>query len=257
MKKIVLILVALVAVISIYAQGFSIQTPEGNISMTISGVEPDGKTKSGNIIDQIVAKLEVLEKEYSVKLNKLDSKRANNIIDEIYGLLALLPADANVVITSSSSTTTTTSTTSTQPNININITGNMVEEKPVTQEKPKKPAQIVEEKPSKPAPVIEEKPSTSRKLMAEKDFNDLLSRIGKESFSDDKLRVLRTAARNSKFNVSQIVRLIGAYTYSEDKIEALRISYPEVVDPQNNFKIIDAFTFSSDKEEADNIINSD
>ncbi len=245
MKKVILIALALIATFAVYAQGFSINTPEGNISMSITGIESDGKTKSGNIIDKIVNRLERLEKDYHSKLNKIDQKRAQNIVEEIYGLLAMLPYDANVTFTTSSSSSTTT-TTSGQPNININITGGMVEEKPVVQKQPKKPQQQL----------VEATPASNRKIISDKDFNDLMSRIAKESFSDDKLRVLRTAARNFKFNVNQIVRLIGAYTYSEDKIQALQISYPECVDPHNNFRIIDAFTFSSDKEEADNIINS-
>ncbi len=249
MKKSILILLALIALTAVFAQGFSINTPEGSITMSITGVEPDGRTKSGNVIDMIVAKLEQLEKDYHSKLNKLDQKRCSNIVEEIYGLLALLPDDAYVTVTSSSSSTTTTTSTSTssQPNISINISGSMVEEKP---------APAVTEKPAKPKPQVEEKPAPGRKTMNDKDFNDLISRIGKESFSDDKLRVLRTAARNFKFSVNQIVRLIGAYTYSEDKLQALRISYPECTDPHNNYRIIDAFTFSSDKEEADDIINS-
>ena len=96
---------------------------------------------------------------------------------------------------------------------------------------------------------------SSRRVMPEGEFSSLMDRINGESFGDDKLRVLSTAAKNYRFKVSQITRLISTFTFSEDKIEALRISYPEVVDPQNNFKILDAFTFSDDKKEADAIIN--
>ncbi|MDZ4121684.1 MAG: hypothetical protein U1C33_04645, partial [Candidatus Cloacimonadaceae bacterium] len=180
MKRLIFSLLILLAFQAAFAQGFSISTPEGNISMTITGIDSDGKTKSGNVIDMIAAKLEELEKNYHTKLNKLDQKRAQNIVEEIYNLLALLPYDANVVLTTSSSSTSTTTTTTTQPNININISGSMVEEKP---------APVVKEKPQKPKPVVEEKPASGRKLIGDKDFNDLIGRIGKESFSDDKLRV--------------------------------------------------------------------
>ena len=250
MKKMTLIALALIATIALFAQGFSINTPEGSISMSITGVDAAGNSKSGNIIDNIVVRLERLEKEFHTKLNKVDQKRAASIVEEIYGLLALLPEDARVTLTTSSSSTTTTTSSSTQPNININISGSMVEETPVVQEQPKK------QPPKKQQQLVQDISTSNRKAISDRDFNDLISRIGKESFSDDKIRVLRTAARNYKFNVNQIVRIIGAYTYSEDKLQALQISYPECIDPQNGFRIIDAFTFSSDKEEADNIINS-
>lgn len=255
MKRTLLLIIAIMACFAIYAQGFTIQTPEGSMQMTITGVDSEGNTKSGKIIDMIVAKLEQLEKDYHSKLSKLDQKRAQNIVEEIYGLLALLPEDSSVTISSSQ---TTSSTTSSQPNININISGTMVEEKPTQtiKESPKKPEARIEDKPQKPAPKVEQTVISSRSHLSDSDFNDLIARIGKESFSDDKLRVLRTAAKNSRFNVNQITRLIGAYTYSEDKIQALQIAYPDCVDPHNNYKILDAFTYSSDKEEAEGIINS-
>lgn len=251
MKKTILLIIALAAMCAIYAQGFTISTPEGNLSMSITGVQPDGNTKSGVIIDNIVARLEKLDKDFVTKLSKLDQKRAQNIIEEIYGLLAQLPYDANVTLTTASSATTTTSTTTTttQPNININVSGNLVDERPVTQSKPK-----VQEK-SKPQGQLVA-PASNRTLISDTAFKELVGRIGKESFSDDKLRVLRTAARNNKFNTNQISQLMKIYTYSSDKLEALRIAYPEVQDPQNNFRILDALTFSSDKEEAEQIMNS-
>lgn len=246
-------MIVLLSCLSLTAQEFKISTPEGTVSMSITGVQKDGNTTSGNIIDQIAAKLDQLEKEVHTKLNKLDQKRAENILNEVYGLLALLPTNQTVNVGQSTSTTTTTTSTTTSStgtvNINMNISGMDVEEKPKPAEKPKP------EKP-KPAPQEVQKPAkTVRVLMSEAEFNSLISKITAESFGDDKLRVLRTAVKNNKFNCSQVVRLIGAFTYSEEKLDALRISYPEVVDPQNNYKIIDAFTYSSDKQEAEGIIN--
>ncbi len=232
------------------AQEFKITTPDGSVSMSITGVE-NGKTTSGNIIDQIGKKLDQLEKEIHSKLVKLDQKKAEKIMDEVYTLLAMLPADGTVNVSQSTSTTASSSsiTSSGTVNVNLNIGGTVTEQKPAPAPKPEPKK---EEKP-KPEPPKETKPA--RKLMAEADFGSLLGKIKAESFGDDKLRVLRTAAKNSKFNCSQIIRLIGAFTYSEEKLEALRISYPECLDPENNYKIMDAFTFSNDKEEAEGIIN--
>ena len=250
MKRIWIIVLLSISAVCLFAQGFTISTPEGNVTMSITGVQADGKTTTGNIIDQIVVKLEALQKDYHSKLNKIDQKRANNMVDEIYNLLAMLPEDATITVSQTSSTTTSTSTTTT-PNININISGMQTEEKPVVEQKP-----VVQEKPQPVKPIIEEKPTSGRKTINDSEFGELIARIGKENFSDDKIRVLKTAAKNYKFNVNQIVRLINAYTYSEDKIAALQLSYPECTDPQNNYKILDAFTYSEDKEEADDIINS-
>ena len=91
--------------------------------------------------------------------------------------------------------------------------------------------------------------------MPDSDFSNLVSRIRGESFSDDQLRVLRTAAKNYNFSCGQIVTLISCFTYSQDKMEALRITYPKVTDPRNNYTILDSFTYSTDKEAAEAIMN--
>lgn len=236
MPKTMLTLLLFTLALSLFAQGLTLSTPEGNISMSVTGIPTDSKPASRGIIDAIVTRLEQLEKDYFIKLNKVDQLRAQKLVNEIYELLAQIPVSSETTVTSSTTTTTTTST----PNINININT------PTPGEKPKP------EKPDKPKP--EAITVSSRKVMSDKDFNDLMAKIEKQSFSDDQLSTLELAAKNTRFKVNQIVRIIGAFTFADDKLEALRLSYPECEDPQNNYKILDAFTFSSDKEAAKQII---
>jgi len=247
-----LIIALLVTVcFTLSAQEFKISTPEGNVSMSITGVQSNGTTTSGNLIDQIAVKMEQLEKEVHIKLNKIDQKKAENLMNEIYGLLALLPTNQTVTVgqtvTSSSGTSTSTPSSGTV-NINMNISGmdENTDAEPVETHKTEKV-----EKPTEVATPAK----ASRKTMPESEFGSLISRINAESFSDNKLRVLRTAAKNYKFSCNQINRLIDAFEFSNEKLEALRIAYPEVTDPENNYKILDAFTYSNDKEQADSIIN--
>jgi len=237
--------------------GMNMNTPEGSVSMQVTGPMSNGTIDSDLIVDQIAEKLEKLEKEVHIKLNKIDQKKAQKIMDEIYALLAMLPEHqpsavapaaptaATSAAASSSSASSSSSSSSGTVNINMNISGMDESVKP----KPK-PHHDNDNDEHQPKPT-----TSSRKVMPETEFATLMGRISKESFSDDKLRVLRTAAKNFRFNCNQIIRLIGAYTYSEDKLEALRISYPEVSDPQNNYKILDTFTYSSDKDEAETIMN--
>jgi hypothetical protein len=229
-------IVILLGTMVLSAQGFSLNASEDGFSMSVSGMETttnssSSTSKSSNtVIDEIVSNLEKLQKLYTGKLSKLDGKRADKIVDNIYELLAEIPTDA------SNETTTTTSngTNSNSSTININI-NDEVTTTPST-------------------PVVEAEPETNS-AMPSGEFSTLVSRIGSESFADDKLRVLRTAASNHSFKVSQIVTLLGQFNFADDKLSALRISYPGCVDPKNNYQILDAFTFSGDKEEAEQIIN--
>lgn len=236
MKKITITLVLIISMLGVFAQGFSFSANEDGFSMSVTGEEGSStETKvtvknSGEVIDQIVVKLEELQSKYNAKLNKLDGKRVNNIIDDIYALLALLP-DNSTLVKPETNTQTNESSTST---VNINITGLETQS---TQSEP----QVT---------------TPTKNAMSDGDFSNLINRINGESFADDQLRVLRTAAKNHDFKVSQIVRIINCFDFSEDQINALSIAYPGCVDPENNYEILDAFTFSNDKEEAERIINS-
>jgi hypothetical protein len=246
----------LVLSLSLAAQGMNVDTPGGSVSMQITGIPNDGPVNSADVIDQIAAKLDQLEKEVHSKLNKIDQKKAEKIMDDIYGLLAMLPsghghipAPAAGVSSSASASSASSSASSSSAggsvNINMNISG--MEDQPSHKPKPQHHQEMQEP---------EHKPHNAMlQPMPAADFNALLSKINAESFSDDQMRVLRTAVNNYNFSCDQIIRLIGAFTYSEDKLDALRLTYPKVTDPKNNFNIIDAFTYSSDKEDAEQIIN--
>ena len=234
-------MVLVLSMIGLAAQGFSFSANEDGFSMTVTGEEGSATeskitvNNSGQVIDQIVVKLEELQAKYSSKLNKLDGKRVNNIIDDIYSLLSLLPENSDLVKPETTSSQQTESTSST---VNINING-------------------LDTETTQTQTTSQVAPTSNKKSMPESDFSNLINRINAESFSDDQMRVLRTAAKNHNFKVNQIVRILDCFTYSEDKISALSISYPGCVDPQNNYEILDAFTYSDDKSEAERIINAD
>ncbi|MBT4332093.1 MAG: hypothetical protein HOD64_02355, partial [Candidatus Cloacimonetes bacterium] len=110
MKKI-LILSLLALTVLVFADG---------ISMSVSVDETSSSNSSSvNVVDEIANRIDVLQNKYFSKLNKLDQKRANKIIDEIYELLALLPDDI--------------STSNQNANANFNITFDVNEQQAETQ----------------------------------------------------------------------------------------------------------------------------
>lgn len=86
--------------------------------------------------------------------------------------------------------------------------------------------------------------------MGPQDFGRLAAAVDGESFSDDQLDLIRTAANHSWFNIDQTVALLEHLSFSSDKLKALEILRPRIVDPQNSHQLNEAFTFSSDKEAA-------
>ncbi len=92
--------------------------------------------------------------------------------------------------------------------------------------------------------------------MTEGELSEVLGAINGESFSDGKLRVLGDFAPARIFTCDQAIRVIGAFSFSADKLGALRIMKPRILDRQNQFRIYGAFTFSSDKDEARRIMET-
>ncbi|MFT4977699.1 MAG: hypothetical protein ACI8S6_003606 [Myxococcota bacterium] len=75
------------------------------------------------------------------------------------------------------------------------------------------------------------------------------SAIARESFSDDRLAVLRSASEGRRFTSTQVRRLMDQFTFSDDKIAAAVLLFPKVVDQQNWYTVYSALTFGSDKAE--------
>lgn len=93
------------------------------------------------------------------------------------------------------------------------------------------------------------------KLMSESEFDELCNNIKSEGFESDKIYVIQLAAKYNRFTVAQLIKLIDLMSFSNDRIEVVKIVYPNVVDKYNSHLIINAFTHSPDKERVKNIIN--
>lgn len=228
MKKIMIL--ALLSVITFtFAESISFESSAGSMKITVEG-SSSGNIQSSTIIEEIAVRLEKLESKYVPKLNKLDQKKAANMIDEIYELLALIPDDLSVSVQSSQSTQASQTQSA---NLSISIDVN----EPASEE-----VEIEEE-------------ITSNKAMNASEFKQLLSNVENESFSDDQASVVRIAANSKYFSIDQLVRLLELFSFSDDKINIVRIVYPRVVDKDNAHNLLGAFTYSDDKKKVEQIIN--
>lgn len=88
------------------------------------------------------------------------------------------------------------------------------------------------------------------------DFKGLIESIKNEGFDSDKLSVISIAADYHFFLVEQVLELMDLFVMSDSKLEVVKITYPKVLDKNNNFRLVSAFSFSSDKDEVKKIINS-
>ena len=80
------------------------------------------------------------------------------------------------------------------------------------------------------------------------EFSRIRRAVAAESFADDQLAVLRSASQGRRFTTAQVSAVMELFSFSDDKVDAAAMLYPQVVDPHNWYTVYDALTFSSDKD---------
>ncbi|HZI09625.1 MAG TPA: DUF4476 domain-containing protein [Myxococcus sp.] len=100
--------------------------------------------------------------------------------------------------------------------------------------------------PPPPQPVV--------RPMQEGAFKRMNEAIARESFAEDKMRVLTMAARDNHFLVSQVSQLLTYFPFSQDKLTVVRELKPRILDLENGYQLQSAFSFSGDKKKLQEIL---
>ncbi len=90
--------------------------------------------------------------------------------------------------------------------------------------------------------------------MSSESFRDFLSSVRKADFASEKLAIVRSATHRNYFTALQVKRTLRCFDMDSDRLKALEIMWPRVLDKENGFKILDVFEFSDDKQKAAGII---
>lgn len=105
-----------------------------------------------------------------------------------------------------------------------------------------------------PAPV-EERPSLAYPTDDQAWFQELYQKVKDKPFKDERLKILREAARQSDFTCDEIVQLMKIFNFDDERLEALVILESTIIDRENTDRIVDSMTFISGEEKAKNILN--
>lgn len=90
--------------------------------------------------------------------------------------------------------------------------------------------------------------------MRDKDFEMMAGIVKNASFGDRKIDVIRVACIGSYFSSRQCAQLLSLLSFDNDKVKALEVIAPRLVDMENADKIIKEFSFSSNKDKAASIL---
>lgn len=91
------------------------------------------------------------------------------------------------------------------------------------------------------------------KAMSDKDFKMMCEVVDEASFNERKIGVIKVACISSYFTSKQCVRLLSMISFENDKLEALKVLCPKLVDKDAK-EILKQFSFSSNKDIATEIL---
>ena len=97
---------------------------------------------------------------------------------------------------------------------------------------------------------------SGKNVMSADVFADFYQRMKDEAFSDGKNKIIRTAIASTAFTTDQCARLMDLYSFDDDKVEFLKLVYPNVVDKEAFFRAIDKLTFLSSRDKIRDFIQA-
>ncbi len=85
-------------------------------------------------------------------------------------------------------------------------------------------------------------------------LRSMISSIQNEPFPGDKMMVLEEATPTQYFLVSQVQQLLPLFSFPADRLKAMRLLRPRLLDLDNGYQLYSSFEFSKDKEELKRIL---
>ena len=92
------------------------------------------------------------------------------------------------------------------------------------------------------------------RAMRENDFSLVYKIVKNTSFDKNKIDIIRVACIGSNFSSKQCARLLSLLSFEDNKIKALEIIAPKLIDLDNYNKILREFSFSSNRNKAEKIL---
>ena len=100
----------------------------------------------------------------------------------------------------------------------------------------------------------EQRNSERVRAMRDKDFSMMYKIVKKASFNDNRIDIIRVAAIGSYFSSKQCAELLSLISFNDDKLKALEVMTPRIVDDKDVDRILKQFSFNRDKDKAMKIL---
>lgn len=179
------------------------------------------KIYTGTILRQATTRLKQIEEIIYPELDKSNSANVQQLMQEAYALLELLPQDIDISVAKDERL----STRPTSPDDTDSNSKN-----------PKLKPRLT--------------PVPDRYPIEADIYEDLHASLALETEREGKLLLLQTAAESYRFSTQQIIGLLLALDHSFDRLSALRMIFPNSIDPENKARILGVFESYTDRDKA-------
>ncbi len=85
-------------------------------------------------------------------------------------------------------------------------------------------------------------------------FSKFYNKVRNASFNNEKFDLIEVASLGCWYSCGQVARTMRLFTFDNDRLKALRLMAPRIVDPQNSSEIYRLFTFDSEKAKVGEIL---
>lgn len=90
--------------------------------------------------------------------------------------------------------------------------------------------------------------------MRDSDFSFVYKIVKNTSFDKNKIEIIQVACIGNSFSSRQCAKLLSLLSFDDNKLDALKIIAPRLVEVEDYDKIIKQFSFSSNRERAAKIL---
>lgn len=94
------------------------------------------------------------------------------------------------------------------------------------------------------------------RVMNEELFKSFLTKAKRAPFVDDRLKMIEAALVNSDFTSEQCLQLVKLAPFDDERVRIMKAMYPQIVDKEAFFLVVDALTFSSDKQRINEFVKN-
>lgn len=92
-------------------------------------------------------------------------------------------------------------------------------------------------------------------IMSQHSFNQLINTMNNASFDSRKMNIAKQAIQQNNFSTEQVIALVNQFTFDSSRLKLAKLAYLKTVDKENYFLVNNSFTFNSSVNQLNEYIN--